>query len=80
MFAFTYAQIGDLIWFSIMAIYGAFVAIATPKALQRLDKGFLAKRQNNPEAAAKQVRLFRVLGVCFALCGVGLIILKLTGN
>ncbi len=69
-----------MVWNILMAIAGITLAITGPKYLHLIDKGFPQKSRTNPEAAAKQVKIFRVLGVGFAFCGIGLFLLALFGG
>jgi hypothetical protein len=62
-----------------LAAVGVWLAVATPYALRFVDKGFANKQCDNPAAAAKQVKIFRILGVFFALVGTALFVFKLLG-
>ena len=77
MFAMTYAQIGDLVSYFLSGIAGAFFAITGPKYFHLFDKGFPEKRQSNPEAAAKQLRLFREVFSVIAVCSLARVIWKI---
>jgi hypothetical protein len=70
-------QLGGLVWNIFMVLSGFGLAITGPRYLHLIDKGFPAKKQRDPKGADKQVRVFRVLGVAFGCCGLGLILLQL---
>jgi len=72
-------QVGGLVWNVFMIAAGFGLAITGPKYLHLIDKGFPNKQRNNPEAAAKQVKTFRILGTAFGCCGLALIVLWLFG-
>jgi hypothetical protein len=78
--AFTSEQIGGMSWNALMAVAGITLAITGPKYLHLIDKGFPQKSRTNPEAAAKQVKTFRLLGVCFAFVSLALLLLSLFGG
>jgi hypothetical protein len=80
MAAFTYQEIGGMAWNFLLAAAGLCIAITGPRYLHLIDNGFTQKRKVNPEAAAKQVRIFRVLGAILAICCGALIVLKLSGT
>lgn len=70
-------QLGGIIWNVLMVVAGVTLAITGPKYLHLIDKGFPQKSRTNPEAAAKQVKTFRLLGVAFAFIGLALLLLNL---
>ena len=72
-------QLGGLIWNIGMVAVGFGLAITGPKYLHLIDTAFPEKKRNNPEAAARQVKTFRILGAAFGCCGLALVILKLFG-
>jgi len=80
MLGFTYQQLGGMVWNILLVAGGLCVAVTGPRYLHLIDKAFPEKSRSNPEAAAKQVRIFRVLGLLLALCGATLLILELTGT
>ena len=69
--------IGEMVWNLCMIAGGLCVAITGPRYLHLLDKRFPEKSRNNPAAAAKQVRTFRVLGAIIAFCSLAGIIFRL---
>ena len=75
----TPQQIGGIVWNVFMGIAGIGLAITGPKYLHLIDKGFPAKQRNNPEAAAKQVRTFRILGAAMGVCSLILVVFELPG-
>ncbi len=75
----TTQQLGGLAWNLLMAAAGIGLAVTGPKYLHLIDKGFPEKSRSNPEAAAKQVKTFQIIGAALGVCGLALIILRLLG-
>ena len=73
----SFQHLGDASWYILMTAAGVWIAIATPRALRFIDGGFANKSRDNPAAAAKQVKTFKLIGVFFALAGAVLFVIKL---
>jgi hypothetical protein len=77
MASLTAPQLGGMAWNLAMAVGGFGLLITGPKYLHLIDKGFRQKSASNPEAAAKQVKTFRLLGAVLGFCGLALFLLEL---
>jgi hypothetical protein len=75
----SFEHLGSLAWYIVMTAAGVWIAVATPQALPFIDKGYADKSRNNPTAAAKQVKIFRIFGVFFALAGAALFAIEFLG-
>ena len=73
----TAQQIGGVVWWGFLACAGSVLAVTGPKYLHLIDKAFPDKARNNPDAAAKQVKVFRAIGCALVLLGIAKIALVL---
>jgi len=78
--AISLEELGGAAGCALITAAGIALAVATSRILRLIDRGFAFKCRDNPSAAARQVGIFRMLGVVLASVGVSLLALKLLGG